>query len=348
MRFTLAILSAAYLAQLAATAPTTVSNSEIDASQFTSAQISPLEVSEQFQAFNWMVSESSPVVDRTFTIDLAEPAELQVTDYKLGGDIFEIMDNGMSLGMTSSANTTSAYAATPEEALQNRMFSRGAFALEQGKHQINVKIATSANKMGTGALRIVPKAQALYNKKGWDDDNDWEDKKWGNKKWGNKKGGWGNDWKDKKGDWDNDWDNDWEDKKDWGHDWEDKKDWGHDWEDKKDWGNDWAGKKDWDNGWEGKKDWDNGWEGKKDWDNGWEGKKDWDNDWEDNNDWEGNKWDHKKTVYVYYTEPTTDISTVTRTVAVQTVVRTETISTPATRSLTLMNLMSLQDLLTLV
>ncbi|KAI7858571.1 hypothetical protein BDC45DRAFT_311776 [Circinella umbellata] len=207
MRFSLSLVSTAMLATLAIAAPAAVqknNNSELNVAP---AQTVALKMGEQFQPFNWMsVDGEAQSVDRTFTLNLAEPAQLQVTDYKMGGDAFEIMDNGKVIGMTSEVtNDKEAFAATPEEALQDERFSHAVFDLAPGKHEITINVANSQSADGTGAVRLVQKIQALYDKgkgkKGWDDDDDddWEDDDEDcdddddDDDWDYKKGGWGND-----------------------------------------------------------------------------------------------------------------------------------------------------------
>ena len=83
MRFSLSLVSTALLATLATAAPAAVQkNSELNVAP---AQTVALKMGEQFQPFNWMsVDGETQTVDRTFTLNLAEPAQLQVTDYKMG------------------------------------------------------------------------------------------------------------------------------------------------------------------------------------------------------------------------------------------------------------------------
>ncbi|KAI8373071.1 uncharacterized protein BYT42DRAFT_621772 [Radiomyces spectabilis] len=244
MRYALAFVSAMCLANAAMAAPAPRSNSIVDAKDFVPAQLAQLELSEEFQPFNWESADSKVMVDRSFHLSLSEPAELQITDFMMGGDQFEILDNGVSMGKTSRANATAdAFVATPEEALMDKRFSKAAFPLQAGEHELTISIANSPYASGTGALRVVQQLQSLYNKKGWDDDDDddWEDKKWGKKwgddKWDDKKWGddkWGDDkWDDNKWDgkkWDdNKWDdNKWDDNKWDDNKWDDKKDWGWD------------------------------------------------------------------------------------------------------------------------
>ncbi|ORY91854.1 hypothetical protein BCR43DRAFT_566186 [Syncephalastrum racemosum] len=321
MRFTLTLVSAAMLANMALAAPANPQqNSEIEVNGFNPAQTAALQLGEQFQPFNWKAEGEQKTVDRTFSLDLAEPAELQITDYKLGGDKYEILDNGVPLGMTSEANEDQgAFVGTPEEALADERFSHGNFQLAEGKHEITINVADSPYADGMGAVRVVQKLQE-FGKKGdkkggkkggkkeWDDD---EDDEWDGKK-GGKKGGkkeWDDDeddeWDGKKGgkkggkkEWDDDEDDEWDSKKggkkggkkDWDEDedddWEDDDDKKGGWGDKKKggWGDDKKG------GWDDDKK--GGWGDKKD-------GKDWDDDkkggWGDKKgDWDDNKWDDDK------------------------------------------------------
>lgn len=85
MRFSLTFISATMLASLAMAAPAVPQDNNADGQTETgSAQMATLEVGEQFQPFNWKTEGDSKAVDRKFTLDLAEPALLQITDYKLG------------------------------------------------------------------------------------------------------------------------------------------------------------------------------------------------------------------------------------------------------------------------
>ncbi|KAI9318743.1 hypothetical protein BX666DRAFT_1537447 [Dichotomocladium elegans] len=183
MRFTLAYISAALLASLALAAPATVHKREADdgaaAAAAPPAQVEniALEIGDKFQPFHWDTADDVKTVDRKFTFTLTEPAQLQITDYKLGGDSFEVMDNGVALGSTSNASSDEGlFANTPEDALQDERFSHGTFELAAGDHEITVKVANSPYPDGTGALRIVQKVQALY-KGDDDDDDDYHDKK---------------------------------------------------------------------------------------------------------------------------------------------------------------------------
>lgn len=97
----------------------------------------------------------------------------------LGGDVFEVIDNGKSIGKTSELQITPGteplYAATPEEAFEDARFSKAAYLLEAGAHEITIKVADSVNENGTGAVRVVQKIQSLWGKKHEKHDDDDED-----------------------------------------------------------------------------------------------------------------------------------------------------------------------------
>ncbi|CAO3596226.1 unnamed protein product [Absidia cylindrospora] len=177
MRFTLAYVSTALLASVAMAAPSPQRNTdgEVNVSART-ATPTPLDYDLKFQTFNWATKEGKTNVDRSFSLDLTEPASLQITDYKLGGDMYEISDNGKIIGMTSNSNgTTNAFAETPEDAVADKRFSRGEFNLAKGHHDITINVHQSPYGVGSGAVRVVKKLQALYGKDHDDDDDDDED-----------------------------------------------------------------------------------------------------------------------------------------------------------------------------
>lgn len=148
----------------------------VNLNEFEASQISALELKEDFETFHWIKEDQDTTVDRTFTFELKEPAELQITDFMKGGDIYEVMDNGKSIGKTSEVqDAADLYAATPEEALEDERFSKAAYPLEAGAHNITIKVTDSLNENGTGAIRIVQKMQSFHKKGGKKDDDDDED-----------------------------------------------------------------------------------------------------------------------------------------------------------------------------
>lgn len=86
MRYTLTYVAAAMLASAVMAAPAGQqenNNLEADAN-INGIQKVTLDMGEEFQQFHWQSSGDEKTVDRTFSLNLAEPAQLQITDYKLG------------------------------------------------------------------------------------------------------------------------------------------------------------------------------------------------------------------------------------------------------------------------
>ncbi|KAG1448781.1 hypothetical protein G6F56_008847 [Rhizopus delemar] len=235
MRFSLAIASSLLLAQLALAAPAAKTNMAIDLKEFKNAQISPLAFQDSFETFNWKKEgEENTVVDRVFSFDLAEPAQLQVTDFLQGGDVYEIMDNGEVVTLTSDSTAANdLYAATPEQALENEGFSKANIPLAAGKHEITINVAGAVSDSGSGAVRLVQNVQALFKEKDDDDrehddkddkddsDSDYDDDSDSEDEWehdDDKDGEWEHD-DDKDGEWEHD-----DDEDEWSHD---DKEWKH-------------------------------------------------------------------------------------------------------------------------
>ncbi|KAI7872284.1 hypothetical protein BDF14DRAFT_1751609 [Spinellus fusiger] len=177
MRFTLALLSAVFLARMATAVPAAISNGEQDI-DFSSPQVFSLEPNGEYETFNWKSDASGSAVDRTFTVELSEPAELMVTDLRLTGDVYEIVDNGVVLGQTTpTEDDASVYIADPDEAERDSRVSKGTFALEAGAHEITINVADSTNELGVAAVRLVQgsQIQSLYKKDHDDDDDDDEE-----------------------------------------------------------------------------------------------------------------------------------------------------------------------------
>lgn len=82
----------------------------------------------------------------------------------------------MSIGKTPKVNQSAleklVYAATPEEAFNNTLFSKASYSLKAGIHKITINVADSINKSGTGAVRLVKKMQPLHNLSRRNDEDD--------------------------------------------------------------------------------------------------------------------------------------------------------------------------------
>lgn len=70
-----------------------------------------------------------------------EHVELCLTDIYVPGDIFEVYDNGVLLGVTPPFNSlfSGAFAMTPDEALMDEAFSHACWLLEPGYHAISIR-----------------------------------------------------------------------------------------------------------------------------------------------------------------------------------------------------------------
>jgi hypothetical protein len=72
-------------------------------------------------------------------LSLSESFRLTVTDWQFAGGLFEVYDNDILLGSTSSIPVSGAYAAEPDLALGNSRFSQNAWVLATGTHSITIK-----------------------------------------------------------------------------------------------------------------------------------------------------------------------------------------------------------------
>lgn len=129
---------------------------------------SALELDQEFQILSW--TSANPISTKSFVFELEAPAHLLLTDFKQNGDSFMVYDKGEVIGATRPAVTTEAYAETPEDAVADASFSKAAFPLAPGPHNITIE-ATSPFEFGSAAVRLVAIEQSLYT----DDDKDDKD-----------------------------------------------------------------------------------------------------------------------------------------------------------------------------
>ncbi len=91
----------------------------------------------------------------TFSIAAGNEGTLTVTDYQLKGDIFEVFNNGTSLGLTNSvAYNPSGSAPTPDDGFADPAYSKGIFTLSSGLYDIFIKASASPYGGGSVALRV--------------------------------------------------------------------------------------------------------------------------------------------------------------------------------------------------
>ncbi|GAA5809303.1 hypothetical protein MFLAVUS_002710 [Mucor flavus] len=134
-------------------------------------------LTDAFVTFRWKGGES--VARESFDLMVEHGARIQITDFKNRGDMFEIFDNGKSLGMTTKVDAMKddqVFAATPEEALKDDRFSKGVFDLAKGAHKITIK-ANGPYEAGTAAIRVLNHSNVAFHKKGGKHDDDDEDDK---------------------------------------------------------------------------------------------------------------------------------------------------------------------------
>ena len=100
----------------------------------------------------------------TYSFTLAADAALTIVDAGFAGDRFEVFDNGVSLGLTSTATNTypTSVGTNFDAALNNANYSFATYLLTAGTHQITGLLTQSALAGGqplnatVGGLRVAP------------------------------------------------------------------------------------------------------------------------------------------------------------------------------------------------
>lgn len=92
----------------------------------------------------------------SFSVTLNGPAVLRVTDAGLAGDAFEVFDNGVLLGSTSTPLGTAADDANGDyaAAFASNKWSHGEWSLTAGTHVITGVTSISVFGAGEGAVQI--------------------------------------------------------------------------------------------------------------------------------------------------------------------------------------------------
>lgn len=192
MRFLLAITIALFLS----------SSFALPNANFAAEHESIVALNETFVSFTWKGVEA--YAKESFDVHVKTPTRIQIVDYQNRGDMFEVFDNGKSLGTTtkvSNQKDQDLFASVPEEAILDERFSKGTFDLTVGEHKITIK-AIGPYESGTAAIRLLDQTSAVgFYKKvdsndGGDEKEDGDDEESKNKGKGreHKK----NDWKDMK------------------------------------------------------------------------------------------------------------------------------------------------------
>ena len=89
----------------------------------------------------------------TFTAP-SDGATLTVTDAFLGGDTFQVFDNGNPIGRTLAVPTAGNCGSDPVPCLADTSLSHGVFNLGPGAHSITIKMLASPFNSGAAYFRI--------------------------------------------------------------------------------------------------------------------------------------------------------------------------------------------------
>ena len=116
----------------------------------------PLPLDGTWTSFCWTAGVGSLNTEGPFTF--TGPTTMQVTDAFIDGDVFDVLDNGVSIGMTSTPTDTGAFEGDPDAAFANPDWSSGTFSLGSGAHSITLQVSAAATGFaaGCGFLRAGP------------------------------------------------------------------------------------------------------------------------------------------------------------------------------------------------
>lgn len=133
----------------------------------------PLPTNGEWTQFQWFPPEPSGyngslgALEDPYEFTLYDYAYLDVTDYDLAGDIFQVYNNGALLGPTSMVpigDDTSPNTPNPDVAFGDDTWSSGTFWLGPGDHSIHVDViqqnGTVLNGGGFLRVRAVPEPTA--------------------------------------------------------------------------------------------------------------------------------------------------------------------------------------------
>ncbi len=101
---------------------------------------------------SWQVFDFGGVGTTSGPFTFSGPALLEVTDAFVPGDQFEVFDNGVLLGETSTPTFALINVSDPDSAFGNPDFSSGSWALGDGPHSITIE--TIASLTGGGEAYI--------------------------------------------------------------------------------------------------------------------------------------------------------------------------------------------------
>ncbi len=133
----------------------------------------PLPTNGEWTQFQWFPPEPSGyngslgALEDPYEFTLYDYAYLDVTDYDLAGDIFQVYNNGALLGPTSmvpAGDDNSPNTPNPDVAFGDDTWSSGTFWLGPGDHSIHIDViqqnGTVLNGGGFLRVRAVPEPTA--------------------------------------------------------------------------------------------------------------------------------------------------------------------------------------------
>ncbi len=138
------------------------SNSVMDARTLASPLVSLLTISHDWFLTtmvppSFVFGQAGTFSPNQFTFTASEPVMLSITDNFCKGDRFEVFDNGVSLGATSTPVNEfpgCSISTGPEDASANPDYSSGDFVLGPGFHHIRIKVVDSPWEQGRGFIEV--------------------------------------------------------------------------------------------------------------------------------------------------------------------------------------------------
>ena len=91
-----------------------------------------------------------------FEVPPGADAELDVTDWGIAGEVFDVYDNGIKIGTTSALTSSAEVIASPDLAFTNPSWSSGTFPISAGSHSIEIEVVQTPPgwQSGGGFLRV--------------------------------------------------------------------------------------------------------------------------------------------------------------------------------------------------
>ena len=108
----------------------------------------------------WIDANGEPLA---FKFTLTTPTYLKIVDGGFAGDVFEIFDNGLSLGLTSGASNSypNSLSTNFDAAFANLNYSQRIFLLGVGTHEVTGRLTSSALDDTSQALNATVGAVSL-------------------------------------------------------------------------------------------------------------------------------------------------------------------------------------------